>query len=123
MTQRHTIQFLSMEPPLRQVLVHDRDEAVVVMTFYEMDEFVHDDILKALHGLLGEFKVHPDAARFHVATAPLGFHLLDSPGSYLNTQNRLPFLQESRDQFPQLLTIPSFQHHLAMPGIGSWWHM
>jgi hypothetical protein len=34
-----------MQSPLRQVLVHDRDEAIIMMSLDEMNEFVDNDIL------------------------------------------------------------------------------
>lgn len=84
MAQRQAVQFISMQPPLGQVVIHDRDKAVAMMTLDEMNEFVDDDILKALYGLFGEFKVYPNPTSIHVAATPLGFHPFDAPGSYLN---------------------------------------
>ena len=53
-----------MQTPLRQVLVHDRDEVLVMMPLDEMNEFVHNDIFEALYRLLSEFEVQPDATCF-----------------------------------------------------------
>src|ERR1035437_3956035 len=73
--------------------------------------------------LLGGFEVHSDAPGFDVASAPPGFHLLDAPLGDPNTQNRLPFLDERRNQFLDLLAIPLVQNPFALPGIGFWPHM
>jgi hypothetical protein len=50
-----------MQTPLRQVLVHDRDEVIVMMPLDEVREFVNNDIFKALHRLLSEFEVQPNS--------------------------------------------------------------
>src|SRR5438128_2333430 len=109
-----------MQPPLRQVFVHNRDESVIMMPLDEMHEFVDDDIFEALYWLFGEFKVQPDATGVSVACAPLGFHSFDAVRGYLKAQGRLPFVQKWRDQFPQLLAIPTLQDSLALRGIHFW---
>ena len=63
-----------MQPPVRQMLVHERREAIVMMPLDEMHEFVDDDVFEALDRLLGEFEVQPDAAGLRVAGAPPGLH-------------------------------------------------
>jgi hypothetical protein len=73
LAKRRSIQLSSTQTPLRQVLFHDRDEAIVMMPLDEMDEFVNNDILKALQRLLSEFEVQPDATSFDAAGAPLSF--------------------------------------------------
>ena len=57
MGKRRRIQLLSMQPPMRQVLVKDRDEAIVMAPLDEMSEFVYDEILQAQRRLFGEFEV------------------------------------------------------------------
>jgi hypothetical protein len=54
--KRRSIQLPSIQTPLRHVLVHDRDEMIIVMPLDEVHEFVKDDIFEALHRLFGEFK-------------------------------------------------------------------
>jgi hypothetical protein len=83
--KRRSIQLLSMQTPLRQVLVHDRDEAIVMMPLGEMHEFVNNDILETLYRLLSEFEVQLDATSFDATGAPLVFHFLDAPAGDLNT--------------------------------------
>ena len=54
MGKRRRIQLLSMQPPMRQVLVKDRDEAVVMVPLDDIREFVYDKILQARRRLLAE---------------------------------------------------------------------
>jgi hypothetical protein len=70
---------ISAGTPLAEVLVHERREPLVVVPFDQVSEFVHDEIIEAPLGLLGEFEVQPDPTCLCVAAAPLGFHLPDSP--------------------------------------------
>ena len=107
-----------MQPPLRHVFVHDRDEAIVMMPLDEMSEFVDDEIFQALHLLLGELEVQPDATGLCIAGAPLGLHLLDAPRINLNAQGRLPYFQKGRNQFLELLAIPTLQHSLSLLSSG-----
>ena len=79
MGKRRSIQLLSMQTPLRQVLVHDRDEPIVMVPLDEVHEFVDNYIFEALRRLLSEFEVQPDATSFDSTGAPLGFHFLDAP--------------------------------------------
>lgn len=46
--QRHRVQFLAAQPPLGQVLVHERDETVVVLPLDEVGEFVDENVFEAL---------------------------------------------------------------------------
>ena len=59
-----------MQPPVRQMLVHERREAVVMMPLNEMHEFVDDDGFEAVDRLFGEFEVQPNVAGHRVACAP-----------------------------------------------------
>lgn len=43
------------------MFVHDGDEAVVVVAFDEVGEFVDDDVLDAFEWFLGQFQIQPDA--------------------------------------------------------------
>src|SRR5450759_2374443 len=103
-----------MELPLREVSVHQRHETLVVMPRDQMNEFVDDDVFEALHRLLGEFKVQPDAVGLGIASAPSRFHFLDAPLSDHNTQDRLPFLDERWNQFFELLAIPTLQDYFPL---------
>ena len=75
------------------MLVHYRDEPVVMMPLDKVHEFMNKNIFEPLHRLLSEFEIQPDATSFDATGAPLGFHLLDAPVSDLNTENWLPLLQ------------------------------
>ena len=55
-----------------------------------MRHLMHDDVLKALCGLLGQFSVKSDALRPGVATTPLRFHLLYEEPINLDAEERLP---------------------------------
>jgi len=68
--------------PLRQKLIHEGHESVVVMSFQHMHHLVDDYILNTLNRLLGKFQIYPYPTGSWVATAPLGLHLLDAPGTY-----------------------------------------
>jgi hypothetical protein len=50
--KRRSIQLSSVQPPSGQVLVHDREEAIVMIPLDKMDEFVNNDILEAFFRLL-----------------------------------------------------------------------
>jgi len=123
MGERSGIQLVPMQSPLRQGFVHDRHEPVVMVPLQQMHQFVDDKIFQALHRLFHQFEVQPDTAGLDVAGAPLGFHLFDTPLDNLNPQDRLPFLQQRRDQDFQLLAIPSLQHPFAPLGTGFRLHM
>lgn len=64
--------------------VEEGGETVVVMPLMQVSQLVHQDVLQALHGLLGQLQVEPDTLRFDVAGAPLGLHALDAPGAHFN---------------------------------------
>jgi hypothetical protein len=87
-----------MQTPLRQVLVHYRNEPIVMMPVDEVHEFVNHDIFEALHRLLGEFEIQPDATSFDATGAPLGFHLLDAPVSDLRSLPLCQFAGPSNKQ-------------------------
>lgn len=56
-----------MQAPVRQVLIYDRNETVVMTSLDEMGEFVNDHIFDTVHGLLDEFEVQPNATSFLIA--------------------------------------------------------
>jgi hypothetical protein len=57
MRQWSRIQLLSVQAPMRHMLVHDGDETIVMMPLDEMGEFVNDNVLQALYRFLYELKV------------------------------------------------------------------
>src|SRR6266480_3281030 len=75
---------------------------------------MNDYVLDALHRLLSEFEVQPEAPSLGVAGAPLRFHFFDPTFAHLNANNRLPFLEQWRDQRSQFLAIPPLQHAFAL---------
>ena len=79
MGERGRVQLLAAGTPLWQVLIHERDEAAVVVAFQQVHQLVDDDVLQALHRLLGQLQVDPDSARRRVAATPLGPHAFDAP--------------------------------------------
>ena len=52
MCKRCGIELLPMEPPLRQVLVHNREETIIVMFFNQMRQFVDNNIFQTPYRLL-----------------------------------------------------------------------
>ncbi len=86
MRERRRIQELSMQSPFRKLFIHNRYEVVIVVPFYKMSEFMNNEIFNTIDRLLGEFKVKPDAARFRVAAAPLGFHLFHEHSATLTSK-------------------------------------
>ena len=56
---------------MRQGLVHDCNEPVVMMPLQQMHHFVGNDVFQAGHRLLGELKVQPDAAGLDIVNAVL----------------------------------------------------
>src|ERR1051325_11334308 len=83
--QWFSVQLLPVLSPLRQVFIHERHEAFIVVSLNQMHEFMDNDVFEALDRLFGQFEIQPDAARLGVASAPSGFHSLDSPLRELNT--------------------------------------
>lgn len=53
--------------------VHVGDEAVVVVTFEQVDQFVDDDVFQTMPRFFDQFEIEPDAAGFDVAGAHLVF--------------------------------------------------
>lgn len=97
MCQRGGVQQVTNGTPLRHAAVHDRDEAIVMVSLQQVCELVDDDVLKALRRLLGELKVDPDSPGFDVAAAPFRLHAFDAPVSGFNANNGLPlFVRFSR---------------------------
>jgi hypothetical protein len=53
MRKRRRIEFVTMEPPLRHVPVHDCEETLIMMSLDQMREFMDYDVLETLFRLLG----------------------------------------------------------------------
>lgn len=80
---------------------------------------MHNDVLHALDRLFGELEVEPNTGGGGTATTPFNLHLLDAPGSYLNSKNWLPALEQRRDNQLQLLPVPAQQDGFPLLGAGS----
>ena len=87
-----------MLAPCRQMLIQQRDESIVVMGLQQMQQLVHDDVFKALHGFLGQLEIQPDAAGTCIAAAPARLHPLDPPAGGLHAKLILPPVEQRRDQ-------------------------
>lgn len=59
---------------------------------------MHHDVLQAHGWFLGQLQVEPQPFGGRVAASPLGFHLFDAPMTGLNAKDRLPLVQQRRDQ-------------------------
>ena len=92
--------------PVGKMAVHERDEAVVVVPFVEVDQLVNDYVFQAPDRLLDEFEVHQDPPRRDTARPPLGFHATDTACARGHFEDRLPFRQDGRHEAPELLAIP-----------------
>ena len=75
------------------MFVHDGREPLRVVPFQQVRQFVDDDVFQTRRRFLGQFQIHPNAAGFNVAGAPLGFHFLDAKLIGTNAQDGLPFFQ------------------------------
>ena len=108
-----------MEFPLGHVVVHQGDEASVVGRFQEVHEFVNQDVLEALWGLLGQLGVEADRVGRGVAAPPFSLHPTDEEALHLDSQSRLP----SRQQWPHspsnLLSIPRLDKSPPLVHTGS----
>lgn len=62
------------------MLVEESGETVVLVPFIQVSQLMHQDVLQALHGLLGQLQIQPDAPGPDVAGAPSGLHPFDVPG-------------------------------------------
>ena len=54
MTERRLVQCPPLVPPLRKMSIHQGHESVVMMPFNEVRQFVNDEVLETLHGILGK---------------------------------------------------------------------
>ena len=66
------VQRLPVLLPAGEMLIQQRGKAGAMLALQQMGQFVDDDVLQALHWLLGQLQVEPDPTGDRVATAPLG---------------------------------------------------
>jgi hypothetical protein len=117
------VQLAPARPPVREMLVQQRDEPLIVMRLNEVDEFMNHEIFEALHGLFRQFEVQPDAASRYAARTPLSLHPLDAPSGDLNAQASLPFRDERRNGVAKVLAKPTLQYPLAFRSVGARSHV
>lgn len=68
------VEFCAGIAPGGIVLGHQREEALVVGRFEEVDHLMDDHIFEQIFGLLYRFGVQTDVARLVVAASPVRFH-------------------------------------------------
>jgi len=112
--QGHAVEQLPSLAPVGQQPVHIGLEAVVVVAFQQVHQFVHQNVLQALRWFLGQFQIQPDAAGLSVAAAPFGFHLFHPPVCHFDTGAVLPEWQQLLHPFFQLVAIEGIQCPLAI---------
>lgn len=79
-----------MELPFGHESVHPRDETGVVGRLQQVNQFVNNNVLEALHWLLGQLGVEANRACLMVAAPPLGLHPLHEEPIHPHAQQRLP---------------------------------
>ena len=99
---------------MRQELIHQRYEAVVVSGLHQVDHFVHDDVLEALRRLFGQIRIQPDAPELGPAASPFRFHPLRKESLHLYANDRLPFADQGGNCLLELLAIPFFENGLLL---------
>lgn len=105
-----SVQCILPDSPVGEESIHQGFEIVVVVLFQEMQQFVDDDVFKAVFRLLCQFQVDPDALGEDIASAPFGFHLFDRPLGDLYSDYVLPFDDQGLDSGFQPGPIPLLQH-------------
>lgn len=81
MPQRCSVQLLTILPPERHKLIHQTGEAVVVMTLQQMRQLMNNDVLQAMHRLLNQLQIQPDAAGCGVLHVPQRVFIRFTPHS------------------------------------------
>ena len=122
MTQGGFVEFIAKEGPLGHELGHVGVEAGVVVSFEQVNHFMHDDVFEAVGRFFDEFEVEPDALLFDVAGAPFRFHVFDSPVGDFDADDGFPFLDEGWDDGFELLAIPLEQDALSLRSVASCAH-
>ena len=105
---------------MRQVHIHESNEALVVRRLKQVDQLVHHDVFQAFGWLLGEVGVQPYVTGYGRATAPLCLHSLHEYPLCFHTERLLPFLQQCGYGVPDLLSIPALKCLFALCPIRAW---
>ena len=70
--------------PMRQMLIYQPDETIIMTPDKEVHHLMYDDVFEAFRRFLREFGIEPDALCVGSGTAPLRFHSLDEKPAYLD---------------------------------------
>jgi hypothetical protein len=116
------IEFSSRFPPSWVVLVKDRDEAIIMGWFKQVDHFMDDDVFEKILWFLYEFGVEANVAGAVVAASPLGFHSLQVITGNFYPQLCLPLLDELRNDFVQKGFVPFMNDLGTFFGVASGTH-
>ena len=119
MSQWGAIKPRAVFTPLGQVLIHQGQEAVVVVALAQMHQFMHQNELQTLWWLFSQFQIYPDPAGAGIATTPLRFHLLDAPGGGGDADSGLPIADNPLNALPQSHAIPLAQDKGAGIQVGT----
>ena len=75
MSNRQTIQCVSIALPLRHESVKQRGKTPIVRWLYKMQQLMNDNVLQTLSWLFSKLRVQADCACYRVATAHFVFIL------------------------------------------------
>src|SRR6266851_3756824 len=117
MPQWLAVKLLAVELPQRHEAIHMGDETLVMMALEQVNHFMDNDVLQAMHGFLDEFEIQPDATCLNIAGTPAGFHLFHAPASHLHANDRFPFGDKGRNLFFEAAAVPGGQYAPALRGI------
>jgi hypothetical protein len=120
MAQGCAFRFLVVKSPFWHQAVHQLAKPFIVMSFEQVDQFVHQNILKTQRGFLGQFKIQPDPPGRCIAATPARFHFPDTNLSHIHANPRLPLGKQWRDLFVETLAIPLLKHIPALGRFGPW---
>ena len=119
MSDWQMIENVALKLPVGHELVHQSHKAAVVRRLEQMHHFMHYDIFQAFRWLFSQFRIEPNASGNRVATPPSRFHPLDKNPRHLHAQQWLPFCDKRRQSQPELFSVPSGNHRLALFQLGS----
>lgn len=120
MRERRCIEFVTEMPPVGKVVLNQRAEPFTMMTLKQVNHLVHDDVLEALLGPLGEFGIQADGAGSRVAAPPLGLHLLHKESFHCDFEPRLPRFDQPWNSGLQQLAVPAREDRFACRLVGAW---
>src|SRR5690554_2848138 len=83
----------------------------------QVDHFVHEDVLQALRGLLGQVEVEPDSLRFSDAAPPAALPLLDADLADADAYAWFPDRQKRRNLFSEAVSVPVEEDGFALGSV------